>query len=426
MKIANPQAIRRADLWILSLILGCMAQITVAGAAVRRSQTELNDKRSISSSSAGAMSGVTLQRTRAYAVKSPGEPKTIVWKSQKLFTLHRFTSFSGTMGTLDYFGWFPTYYGYSTPIVADNTVYFSLFVGDGYFFALDSSSGQERKTLKLKDTAVSPLAVAGDYLFMGTSDGIIRSMDLRTWAPKWQIAAKEFRFDVTAPVIADGILLIGGARRINQQNMRPDGTLHALDAMTGQQIWMVKLKGISTSAAVDNGTAYYGDDDSHLFAIDMKSGKQKWSIKTDGNIRTQVLSGDQIFFAAHNGNLYSADKHSGNLTWKAEKIPGVRTALALSNGLIYFGGGQNSIYGIDSNNGSEKWSFQTRKACSTPVVAGGVLCFVSGDRFLYAVDAETGVERWKFKCQNDVSLSPTITKDMIYLLDDDGYMFGIR
>jgi outer membrane protein assembly factor BamB len=306
------------------------------------------------------------------------------------------------------------------------SIYFSLFIGDGYFFALDAQTGQEQKTLKLKGVSISPLAVAGEYVFMGTSDGKIRSLDRKTGKPQWQIGRKDYRFDVTSPLVANGVLLLGGANSFTQQDMRPDGTVHAIDALTGKQIWMTRIKGIASSPAVHNGTVYFADEESQLFAIDLKTGQEKWRFKAQGDIRTHVVSGEYIYFADRRGDLYSVNTNSGRFVWKAARLVSVGTALALENGLIYYGGREGSIYAVDTTNGVSKWVFKTRGLCSAPVIAGGALCFVSSDKALYAVDATSGQQIWRYRCENELTLSPLITDDTIYLLDDDGYMHALR
>ena len=376
------------------------------------------DKPSVPLSSEGATTGITLQSTLTYRVKSPPEPKAIGWTSRKLFSLRQSqTSLSTLTGPR---------YQYHSLIAKDGTLYFSVFVGDGYLFALDSLTGAEKKALKLKDTTVSPLTVAGDYVFFGTGDGKVLSFDRDTWDAKWQVANNGYRFDVGSPLVAEGILLIGGAEQLIQQSSRAQGSLHALNAMTGDQLWMVKVKGFPSSPAVDEGTVYFADQDNHLLAVDLKTGRRKWNFTAAHNIHTHAVTGDRVYFADTHGDLYSADKTTGQLAWKADKVGRVRSALAVNNGMIFYGGNVNSVYAIDASSGVEKWRFQTRSSCSAPVIAGGVLFFVSADRFLYAVDGVTGKEKWKYKCKNQPQLSPTITDAATYLLDDEGYVFSLR
>ncbi len=385
-------------------------------------------------SSEGAMAGVTLQMTRVYSTKSAAQPTTVVWKSRKLFKLTRMESYSGQMGkpgdSIEYFGWYPTYFGYSVPVFKDDTVYFSLFVGDGYFFALDSKTGEDKKNLILRNTQLSPLAVAGDQVFMGTSDGNLRSLDRRTGKTKWQLARKDYRFDLTAPLVANGVLFLGGAQNIVQGSMpinaRPSCTFHALDADSGQPIWMVKVKGVPTSPAVDAGTIYFGDDDRHLFALDTKTGTERWRFGAGDSVRSLCVSQDAVYCSDARGDLYAVDKKTGSLIWKANKAGKVYTALALDKGLVYYGGKDPFIHAIDAKTGEERWKFKAAGPCSAPVIADGVLYCASADRNLYAIDCSTGQEKWKYKCQNTLSLSPLITDNAIYVLDDDGYMWALR
>jgi hypothetical protein len=97
-------------------------------------------------SSEGKMQGITLQWSRTYPFKNSVEPKTVVWKSDRLFT--------GTSR--------PT-----SMVLADEVIYFNLSLDDAYFHAVDAGSGKRMACLRLPNTRVSPLAVAGNMVFMG-------------------------------------------------------------------------------------------------------------------------------------------------------------------------------------------------------------------------------------------------------------------
>jgi outer membrane protein assembly factor BamB len=122
-------------------------------------------------SSDGSMDGVNLQRTRAYNSKGLTAPKSQSWQTEKLFVIKDSISFSGQMGTLSYYGWLPTGYGYSHPILLDGAIYFTASVENGYLYTLDAATGKEKKTIKIKNVALSAPAIAGDLIYLGGSDG---------------------------------------------------------------------------------------------------------------------------------------------------------------------------------------------------------------------------------------------------------------
>jgi len=316
---------------------------------------------------------------------------------------------------------FPTDFHYSNPVATDDAIYFSLSVGDGFLFAVDAKTGEEKRTLKLKNTKVSPVAIAGDQIFIGTSDGSFRSLNRQTGKINWQIGRKDYRFDLISPVVSDGLLLFAGFEEVFPR----DATLHALDALTGRQVWMIKVKGIASSPAVNAETVYFGDMESHLLAVDIRTGKEKWRLKTEGNVYTRAVARNRIYFAA-SGDLCAADMVTGQLLWKATKANKVGTVLAFDNGLVYYGGRDGFVYAVDGTSGHETWRFKVGDPCSAPVIAGDVLYFVSSNKTLYALDSAAGSLKWKYRWQEELSSSPVITSDTIYLLDEAGYLSALR
>ncbi len=88
----------------------------------------------------------------------------------------------------------------------------------------------------------------------------------------------------------------------------------------------------------------------------------------------------------------------GELVWKFQTGGRVRSAPALSDGVIYFGSEDGYLYALDPQTGAEKWRFKTGGAVwSSPAVSDGMVYFGSDDNYLYAVDLQTGAEKWKFK-----------------------------
>jgi eukaryotic-like serine/threonine-protein kinase len=367
-------------------------------------------------SSEGKTPSITLQGTRAYPFKSLLEAKTVVWKSDRLFT--------GTSRP-------------ASAVIADAVIYVSLSLSDAYFYALDAGSGKRTAFLRLPNTRISPLAVAGNMVFMGTSDGSFRALDSQTGEIKWQVNRNDYHFNATTPIVADGVLFFTGTQRNINDHVTPDGTLHAFDALKGQPFWMLKTKGTATSLAIADGTIYFGDKAKNLFAVDIKTGNEKWRFKAEDNIYGPAISAEQIYFSDIERRLYSVNRTSGRLNWKVKRIEnrsiglfnqqiGNPTVAAVASGLLFYADTDNSIRAVDANSGKEKWRFKAGDTCTAPVIAGDVVYFASADNFLYAVDCATGKERWKYKSQNPLRYPPLLTEDTIYLLDSEGFLYALR
>ena len=68
-----------------------------------------------------------------------------------------------------------------------------------------------------------------------------------------------------------------------------------------------------------------------------------------------------------------------------------------SDGVIYFGSDDNSVYAVDAVTGREHWKFATRGPVPcTPAISGGLVYFESYDGHFYAVEAQSGHLKWKF------------------------------
>ena len=93
-------------------------------------------------------------------------------------------------------------------------------------------------------------------------------------------------------------------------------------------LWTYKTTGgVSSSMAVVNGTAYFGDWDGRLYAVNVANGSLEWKTPLPG----------------------SADYTDCNEM-------GIAATPAVWNGTVYVGGGNPSMYAVSARNGSILWS----------------------------------------------------------------------
>ncbi|MGH9434169.1 MAG: PQQ-binding-like beta-propeller repeat protein, partial [Terriglobia bacterium] len=71
----------------------------------------------------------------------------------------------------------------------------------------------------------------------------------------------------SSPILADGFLYVTSL----------DGSLHAVDAHTGQEAWNFRTDAqIHSTPAISGHRILFGNDSGNVFAIDRKRGKQIW------------------------------------------------------------------------------------------------------------------------------------------------------
>jgi outer membrane protein assembly factor BamB len=387
----------------------------------------------------GTMSGVTLGRTRVYDAQGLQEPKSVLWKAQ-LFTPRPEDTYSGPIGRGDLIRHDVTYHGASGIITANKEAYFiKPPIDDGYWLlVIDLQTGEIKKSFKLVGGNFIGPVVAGDLLFVGEGQrgfsvrGAFYAFDRRDWKSKWEINRKGYDFYGLSPVVADGMIYFGGAKDIYEpsgpyfsKSRNIKGSVHAVDALTGTEKWMITVNRGITPITVADGVIYFGDGDLHLLAVNAEGGKEIWKFKASRNIETPAIMDGRAFFSDDGGALYAVDLKNGQAIWKAAKKNKVATALAAYNKSVYYGGEGNSLYAVDALTGEEKWVYRTTKPCRPPVAASGVIYVACHDKTLLAIDAESGQEKWKYKTPHRPVSHPVVGNGVIYYLDIEGVMYAL-
>jgi outer membrane protein assembly factor BamB len=156
-----------------------------------------------------------------------------------------------------------------------------------------------------------------------------------------------------------------------------------------------------------------------LFAVDTSTGKLKWTFQpvfsgTASVSTAPAVSGDVVItpFAMSNpGATIAVSLATGKELWRGPD-PAVGAQVAVSAGVAFVRGKDNTFYALDAATGREKWKMAfARESCfSLPVVRGGTV-YVGGNvlvtptdaskaasqsSYLFALDANTGQQRWRY------------------------------
>ncbi|MCP4173240.1 MAG: PQQ-binding-like beta-propeller repeat protein [Fuerstiella sp.] len=124
---------------------------------------------------------------------------------------------------------------------------------------------------------------------------------------------------------------------------------------------------------IAGSTLYYGSSRSDsVTAVDLVTGENRWRFFTDGPVRfAPLLSEGNVYFGADDGSLYCLTADSGNLVWRFRAAPNDRHVI-----------GNERLISV--------WPVR-----GGPVLVDGQIQFTAGvwpfeGTFLYAVDAATG------------------------------------
>ena len=211
-----------------------------------------------------------------------------------------------------------------------------------------SPSGAAREVWRDSATVYTGVAVLGDAMFYGTSDGKVKAVDFRKGQLLWETSVGGQVY--STPACADGVVALGCV------NNRVVG----LNAADGSLRWTVDTDSpVSADGIMAGGRFFIGDSSGNFYGIDGKSGRILFCKKVaDARFQARPLVADAVIYApAWDGYLYALDAKNGEVVWK------------------WTHGKPNRLFSPGN---------------STPLLSCGRIFIATPDRYLNAIDAKTG------------------------------------
>ena len=127
---------------------------------------------------------------------------------------------------------------------------------------------------------------------------------------------------------------------------------------------------------------------------------------------------------------------AGRVQWIHSVGPLSKSTPTVSNGMVYIGTQENTIYALSVTSGQVIWSTQlghytdfTAAVQSgivpSPVVSDGLIYANSQDNFLYALDARTGTTLWSFEVPSGDMAAPAVANGMVYIGSEVGVLYAL-
>lgn len=300
---------------------------------------------------------------------------------------------------------------------------------------------------KTNGRVISSPVVAGNAVYVGSTDGSLYAIDRSTGAQRW-------KFDTRGPV-ASSPAYHGGLVYVSSM----DGNVYAVNADSGTVRWTFATKGerrftapgihgamprtermpdpfdvFMSSPAVANNTVYIGSGDQHVYALDAATGALKWSFATGDVVHASpAVANGVVYIGSWDRNLYALDASTGRERWRHTtgndtviyNQIGIASSAAVAGDVILVGGRDGKFHAVDARTGAGKWIHDNRGGwtIASPAVKDGIVYFPTSDGTRFkALDIATGGV--KFDLQNKaVSFSsPAIAGNMVYYGTSDGYL----
>lgn len=283
---------------------------------------------------------------------------------------------------------------------------------DGNIYAATAANGEEVWRFPVQGQARVTPAIVGETLYAAGRSGSVYAIDAQAGTEHWTFTGNGEGYALSHPSVKDGTVYIGDT----------GGTLYAIDAATGQKDWDIDTGDmISSSPAVGPDRIYVGwraqpenpEDDAKggLDAIS-KDGTRSWRIRP-GNIDGSPTIVDGTVYAGSENGLLALDPATGDRLWKFDR--GAVDSPAVADGIVYVGTRNGNLHAINATSGKEQWSFASQKWADTaPAVGADAIAFSSWDDRVYGVESNDGTERWRVELETPLS-DPAIEDGVVYV-----------
>jgi outer membrane protein assembly factor BamB len=330
----------------------------------------------------------------------------------------------------------------------------TVYVGsdDGNLYALNPSTGAQLWKYSTGGPIVDKPALANGLVYFGSegavgSSGAVYVLTAGSSGGQLQWSFSAYGLVASSPAVSNGVVYIGSNNAQACTNgpltCSSAGTVYAINASTGAQIWSYTTNGVvESSPAVSNGVVYVGSEDGNVYALNATSGVLVGKYPTSGGVDSSpAVIGGTLYIGSTDNNVYAINVSNGTVDWKYLTGSAVESSPTVVNGIVYIGSDDFNVYGLNATTGAPVSSYPTGYAVtSSPAVANGFVYFgsdgtttpqpsacnngTSASGTMYALTTTNPPTlAWCYQTGDSVSSSPAVANGAVYIgsLDDNIY-----
>ena len=233
-----------------------------------------------------------------------------------------------------------------------------------------------------------------------TSDSKLPAAPELLWEYKTESSKSGFE---GTPIIYEGKVIVGDF----------EGTLHAIDLVSGEAIWKLKKKdGFVTAAAASQDNIVIGDFSGMVYCVNASTGNVVWAKE----IEQQVASGanfydSNVLLSTEGGTLISLDLKTGETIWSYATGDQLKSSPSIWKNFSMLGGCDGKLHKINIAKGESAGEGVSLQAptLSTPSIIGKIAIVPTHPGVVFAIDVETEKILWTFSDSdkaNDIRSSP--------------------
>jgi outer membrane protein assembly factor BamB len=314
----------------------------------------------------------------------------------------------------------------ATAVIADGVVY----IGDnaGVFHAVKLEDGSEVWRKEFPDDGFSAgAAVEKSRVYVGDMNGMVYCFATSDGKELWN---KNLGGEVHAGPTIHGEHVLFTCE---------SGALACLDKNDGSERWQFHIEApLRCTPTISAGRAALAGCDSRLHMIDVTNGKETSSVEIDAPTgSTPAMRGEHVYFGTEGGTFYAINialdrNQPSAIAWMfrdPQRSQPIRTAAAVNEHIVVFGGQGKEIHALKVEDGHELWKLPTKaRVESSPVIIGDRVVAATTAGKIYLLDAATGEAKWEYEAGGSFIASPAVADGRIILGNTDGtmYCFGAK
>jgi outer membrane protein assembly factor BamB len=238
---------------------------------------------------------------------------------------------------------------------------------EGYVYAFERSNGEVRWKTAVGGLETDVLQF-GASVMGGTSSGEMVVLDLKTGQLRWRFRterAPHSEFSTLTPALVGDVVYFGG----------PDGSVYALDAQSGKELWRIELGGrILTPVRAVEQHLFVGIVEGKIFRLDRATGAIDKELATEAFPHHGLAPAeDSLLVLLGESKLASLDLELEGVRWQREADEWSTYNPLLMNEVAVVGTGNGEVLAVKISDGSTVWSHPVEGMPRGLGVAGPVL-----------------------------------------------------
>ena len=264
--------------------------------------------------------------------------------------------------------------------------------------------------------------------------------DSRLTAPPVVSGGRIFVLDAQAHIFAFDAR---SGRPLWNRNLAPQGPDDFnFFGLMGPDMSIDPSKGFGGGVALDAGKVFVSTGFGSVFALDAATGKQLWKSDLEVPIvNAPVANGGRVFVSSQDNHFVALSENDGHTLWDHQGISesaGIltSTSAAVAGDYVIVPYSSGELYAIRVENGRAEWNDMLTKAgtvtalselddiAGRPVVDRDMVFAISHSGMMAAISLNTGEREWS----RDVGgiQTPWVAGDFVYVLTTDGQVLCLE